>query len=468
MTDAVNDNFTIDSSSFRDRTAQVFHYNGKIYRGLNSSAAKVYLELSETNAWSKLVAENKIIHTSIDHEISKSIDVQYWAMVLNHQKIPFISYPYEWPFEMLKQAALLQLEIMQALLNDGYILKDGSAYNVQWQGTSPVFIDIGSIDKFHGEGMWSGYRQFCQHFLYPLMLRAYKSIDSSNLLRSNLEGIDAAQCRRMLGVGSIFKKGVLFHVTLQDLSSRNSKLRNKKVSKLSLPEQDLLKMISNNIRGLAGIIKKLDLREKSHWGSYGDTHSYNSSDSETKEKFIHSIGEFKEWDVVWDIGCNNGKYSKIIAEYSRYVVAADADHTTVNNLFNDLVCQTKNNILPLCMNLVNPSPSQGWDRRERLAFTERGKPQLIIALALIHHIVISNYIPLRYFLDWLKTNCTYLVIEFVDNDDSMVKILLENIDEPVSDYTKNNFEVELRKRFNILKETTLENNQRTLYFCEAE
>ncbi len=467
MTDKTLENIKIDSGSFRDRTAQVFHFKGEIYRGLNPDAAETFELFSKTDAYSKLISTNKIIDSVIDNSLPDSVLDDDWTVILKHQKIPFISYPYEWPFQMLREAALLQLDVILELLKDGYILKDGSAYNIQWQGKTPVFIDIGSIARFNGEGLWSGYRQFCQHFLYPLMLQSYKSIDGSALLRSELEGIEPAQCRKMLGIKGVFRKGVLFHVILQDISKKNIKLRNNKVNKLSLPDHDLLKMIANNIRGLIDIIKTLKLHDSSHWETYGETHSYDESDSEIKEKFIHFAGSFEKWNTVWDIGCNNGKYSKIIAQYSDYVVAVDADHATVNNLFNNLTVKNSGNILPLRMNLANPSPSQGWNGCERHAFTERGKPQLIIALALIHHIVISNYIPLSHFLDWLKSNCSYLVIEFVDIDDPMVSILMQATDEPVDDYSKENFELELRKRFCVLKETVLGNDQRTLYFCET-
>lgn len=459
---------SLDKGSFRDRTAQIFYHDGGVYRGLTESAATVFNQVSGSKAYTKLIDTNQLIPTSIDNQLLDSIDMHGWSMVLKHQKIPFVSYPYEWCFLMLKDAALLQLEIMQELLRDGYILKDGSAYNVQWQGTNPVFIDITSIVKFKGEGLWSGYRQFCQHFLYPLMLTAHKAINSAALLRSNLDGIDSTLCRKLLGTGKIYKKGVFFHVLLQDLSKRNTNLQNNKISKLPLQNDDLANMILKNIQGLINVINSLNIADASHWADYGETHSYNQSDLSIKDDFIEYVSEHTEWGVVWDIGCNNGRFSKIMAKKAEYVIAVDSDHATVNRLYYELKQSKVTNILPLCMNLANPSPSQGWNNCERDAFTERGKPQLIIALALIHHIVIAEQIPLAYFIDWLKNNCSFLVIEFVDVSDPMVKILLQATDEPVPDYSKDNFENELRKHFSIIKEKQFDDRQRTLYFCEKK
>jgi hypothetical protein len=121
-----------------------------------------------------------------------------WAVLLRHERIPFVSYPYEWPFSLLKRAALLQLDLLTEAIGAGLILKDASPYNVQWNGASPVFIDVGSFERLREGEAWAGYRQFCQLQLYPLMLQAFRNVPYQPWLRGAIDGITPAEMRALL------------------------------------------------------------------------------------------------------------------------------------------------------------------------------------------------------------------------------------------------------------------------------
>lgn len=463
-------NYQFEPGSFRDRNSRVFYCDNAVFRGLSEQAFNEWKALSSTRFFARFMAEGKLVHTEqVDiAEVWDSNLVGEWAAVLKHQTIPFISYPYEWTFGMLKDAALLLLELLLAALDEDMILKDSSAFNVQWKGAKPVFIDIPSFEKLIPGEPWVGYRQFCQMFLYPLFLQAYKDVPFQPWLRGNIDGIEPEYCNNLMSVRDLLRPGVLTHVYLQT-KMQVKYAKTQRDIKGDLRAAGFNKgLIKANESRLSKIIQGLTWkRTKSQWLDYTSDNSYTDIDREMKMAFVRNAVMSCPWNLVWDLGCNIGTYSRIAAENARYVVAMDADQLAVERFYQALKAEGNTSILPLVSNLADASPNLGWRGLERNALTERGKPDLTLCLALIHHIVISANIPLNEFIDWLTSLCTSLVIEFVTKEDPMVKTLLRNKEDNYDDYEIEYFEQCLGRAFDVAQRRMLTSGTRILYFAQS-
>jgi len=461
----------IDPASFRDRNARVFLFDNSVYRGLGPQALKEWEALIKTSFFSRFVERGMIIGTNqVDpsaHQLSAEV-LTGWPAILKHTTVPFISYPYEWTFGMLKDAALLHLDLLIAALDEGMVLKDSSAFNVQWRGAAPVFIDIASFEVLREGEPWIGYRQFCQMFLYPLMLQSYKEVPFHPWLRGSLEGIDPESFSQLMSKRDLLRPGVLFHVYLQAKAQAKYAATSTDIKKGLSTAGFSREMIKNNVNGLRKLIDKLTWRRsKSEWSHYANEHSYSDADFEIKKAFVGDAAKSRKWALVWDLGCNTGTFSRIVSENADYVVAMDADQLAVESLYLELRKEGNRSILPLVGNIADPSPSLGWRGLERKSLPERRRPELILCLALIHHIVISANIPLGDFISWLANLGTSLVIEFVTKEDPMVKKLLLNKIDNYDDYEIGYFEKSLSESFGIEKREVLKSGTRILYFARS-
>ncbi len=458
----------IEPGSFRDRNGRVFYANNAVFRALGRQALQEWEVLSSRKFFPRFMSDGKIVNT-IDIELSDNFSISGdWAAFLKHETIPFISYPYEWSFGMLKDTALLQVELLLSALDEGMILKDSSAFNFQWNGTNPVFIDIPSFEKLKDGEPWIGYRQFCQMFLYPLMLQAYKNIPFQPWFRGCIDGLDPEDFYKLMSARDLLRPGVFIHAYLQ--AKAQKKYGNTKQNiKQNLRSVGFNKeLIKNNVKGLRKIIHGLSWkRAKSEWSHYANEHNYTDSEHEIKKSFVHNIIDAQPWKLVWDMGCNTGTFSRIAAKNAKYVVAMDFDHLTIEYLYQELKKEGNSKILPLIYNMANPSPNLGWRGLERKSLPERGKPELTLCLALIHHIVITANIPLKEFIDWLASLGTSVIIEFVTKADPMVKKLLLNKEDNYSDYETEYFEHCLSNAFNLAERKLLTSGTRILYFAKA-
>jgi hypothetical protein len=464
-------NHQFEYGSFRDRTSRIFYINNSVYRGLNEQALNEWEILSSTKFFRHFNSDDKIVQTeqvAPPEKLDSSIKGK-WVAFLKHQIIPCISYPYEWSFGMLKDAALLQIELLLAALDEDMILKDSSAFNFQWLGAYPVFIDVPSFERYSDGMPWVGYRQFCQMFLYPLFFQAYKKVPFHPWLRGSIDGIEPGDCSHLMNMRDLLRPGVFMHAYLQAKMQARYGSTQKNIRK-ELNQAGFQKnLIKNNVKQLRKIVKKLSWHHMdSEWSDYVNKHSYTNADQERKLAFVQEIVNRHRWNMVWDIGCNVGAFSRIAAKNADYVVAMDADHLAIEHFYRSLKAEGNRTILPLVINIADPSPDLGWQGLERKSLTKRSKPDLILCLALIHHMVISANIPLEEFVGWLGQLCSSLVIEFVTKEDPMVKTLLRNKKDNYTDYDKNFFEKCLSDKFNFIKRKDLESGTRTLYFAEAK
>ena len=455
--------------SFRDKSSRVFYRDGQVYRALSPRALENWQLLSAMSFFKRAVAEERVIGTC---RASKAILPEsfrgWWAGVLQHDKIPFISYPYEWSFQMLRDAALLQLELLEAALADNMILKDASAYNIQWRGTRPVFIDIPSFVPWSGGQSWTGYRQFCQFFLYPLMLQAYRNTSFQPWLRGSIDGISAEECRRLVS-RYFYKPGVLTDVIVHSLFQRGYAGTPRRIHDDLRQAGFRKELILANVRRLTKIVKNISWKtEASTWSSYTDICSYSSEDYQAKLAFVERFAARKRRRLVWDLGANTGDFSRAASAHAQAVVAVDGDARVVDTLYQALRSEGPSNILPLVMNLADPSTGLGWLGRERKAFSDRDRPDLILCLALVHHLTITANIPMDEWIHWLSEFGAELVIEFVHPADPMAQQLLRNKEGDHQDYNKEVFESILTQYFRIVDRLELSGGNRILYACEVK
>ena len=381
------------------------------------------------------------------------------AGALRHERIPFVSHPYEWPFSMLKDAALLQLALGREALRQDLALKDASPYNVQWRGASPVFVDVGSFERLRPGEPWAGYRQFCMLFLYPLMLQAYRGVGYQAWLRGSIDGIAPAEARALL---PRFRRGVFSHVILHArLEARYAATGGREVKRELQRAGFGKELLDANLRKLEKLVRRLEYTPgRTAWTEYGATNTYTDEQAGRKAEFVRAAAARRPGGLTWDLGCNDGTYSRVAAEHADHVVAVDADHATVDGLYRAL--EGRRDILPLVMSVTDPSPDLGWRGAERASLERRGTPDLVLALALVHHVVIAGNVPVASFLDWLRSLDSALVIEFPDREDPMVQRLLSGKAETANpDYDRERFERELGERFRV--ERTERLGSRTLY-----
>jgi SAM-dependent methyltransferase len=371
---------------------------------------------------------------------------------------------------MLKDAALLHLDLLRAALTEGFTIKDGTAFNVQWVGQRPVYIDVASFERLVPGQSWAGYRQFCQTFLFPLFLQAYKNVAFQPLLRGCLDGLKPEEFGNLMSFRDLFRRGVLAHAYLHGKLEANRFVRETNPQR-SLPRAGFDKaLIQKNVAQLTRIINGLNWTPReSKWSAYAGANSYSPADKELKTAFVREAARAQRPLLVWDLGCNTGEYSRIAAESARYVISMDADHLAVDRLYQSLKGSGVKNgsapILPLVSNVADPSANLGWRGQERKTLAERGRPDLILCLALVHHLVIGCGIPLRELLEWLAGLGASLVIEFVDKTDPMVVQLLGSRRDIYADYDPGQFDAWMKEYFNVVRCERLASGTRVLYYA---
>jgi SAM-dependent methyltransferase len=457
-----------EPASFRDPVSRVFHDGDQILRGLRGQAAADYEALAATRFFADLVASGKLCATEVAAGVDPARLGADWSLVLRHERIPFLSYPYEWTFSMLKDAALLHLDVLAAALGEGMTLKDGSAYNLQWHGTAPQFIDIGSFERARDGEPWAGYRQFCQTFLYPLLLQAHLGVGFQPWLRAQIDGIEAAQMRRLLGGGKRFKAGVLKHVHLHAaMEARHAGATTQSTRKELRSAGFNRELVLATVRALRKLVAGLSWRpEASHWVDYQGTCTYSEADRGAKVAFVRqALAGWGRLGLVADVGANDGTYSLLAAEHADYVVAAEFDEAVTDRLYQRLRDERERRILPLVVDLANPSPGIGWRNTERAPFLERvSGADAVLCLALLHHLAIGRNVPLAELLDWLAGLGKRVVVEFVDPEDPMAARLLANKPEGLfPDYRRDVFDKLIAERFTIERREELPSGTRVLY-----
>jgi len=453
--------YEIESSSFRDPSGFLFRINGSIYRQINQSYKNEYDCLMDSGLYKNLVDEKLLVpHEEV--EIPPLLQDKVYK-VIKPETIPFISYPYEWSFSQLKQAALTTLEIQKIAMKYEMTLKDCSAYNIQFQNGKSILIDTLSLEKYVEGQPWKAYRQFCQHFLAPLALMSHTDIRLNQLLRIYIDGIPLDLAKKLLPTRTLTMFSLLSHIHIHAKSQKHYEGKDVKIKERKIGKRSFIGIVESLHSG----VKKLKWSgDKTEWGNYySDTNYSNEAFSQKKEfvsKFLKEINP----KLVWDLGANTGTFSRLSSDMGINTISFDIDPVAVEKNYLECVEKQENKILPLLLDLTNPSANIGWANNERMSFADRGPADVILALALIHHLVISNNVPLRRIVEFFKKNCNFLIIEFIPKTDSQVKRLLSTREDIFDDYNKENFEKEFKKDFVIRDEIMINESERILYSME--
>ena len=448
--------YTRHPSSFKDPSGFVFESAGTIYRQVNQYYAAQYRQLMDSGLYKQLVSHQRLIaHEEVAVNMTNTAD---WYTTLQPEPVHPISYPYEWCFEQLQDAALLTLTVLKTALQHGMILKDATPYNIQFHKGRPVFIDTLSFDTYDPKKPWIAYRQFCQCFLFPLYLEHYLKTDIQRILSTYIDGIPVDFVAKLLPLKSRLSLGVWLHVYLQHTASTSTRA-NKQTAAFS--KKKLLDVISH----LTNIIANFPVNKtyKTTWSNYYEDTILSKEYLHEKEKIVRAFCQNSTARSVLDLGANDGYFSKLFASQHMQVIATDADNRCISRLYQEVKKNNIENILPLILDIANPSPAIGFHNQERASFHDRIKTDLVAALALVHHLVIGKNISLAVLADYFNHIAPELIIEFVPKEDEKVQQMLKSRPDTFVDYDQLHFERYFTAYFNIMAKKLVPGTHRILY-----
>jgi len=453
----------MDQGSFRDPDGFVYFRDNEVFRCISSTGIAGYRDAREHGIYERLWTDQLLIkHREIEtaeHALPGSC-----ACLSYGERLPMISYPWEWPVSMLLDAGLMHLDIMQKLEGTGFWLRDASALNVQFDGERLVFIDTLSVGRRVADLPWVGYRQFCSHFVAPLSTAKYNGAGVLGLWRHYMDGFPLDLTKSLLPMRARLRPGLLIHLFLHAAfqgASRTAKRSANAPRKFS--NQALHGLVVSLRSTLAALAHK---PRASLWREYREHRSYTVQTALAKAAFVQASIEKLKPKIVWDLGANTGEYSLIAAKSGAFVVSLDGDPECTEALYQQTIARGRPGVLPLTMDLGNPSPDMGWALSERASLQARGPADLVMALALVHHLVFVNCVPLEKIARWLANLGRYLLIEYIPRSDPMTEQLISAFRQGAHPYNLELFRSSFFNWFTPLEESKLDNG-RILFLCES-
>ncbi len=455
----------VDPASFRDPSGFVFRRDGVLYRQVQRSAAADWEAFRSTGLYERLAADRLIVeHTEVALDLAARPDA---VAVIRPRLIDVISYPYEWAFSQLKEAALLTLEVQSRALDAGMRLRDASAYNVQLDAGRPILIDSLSFEVAPATEPWPAYRQFCEHFLGPLALMAHRDVRCGLMLRDFIDGIPLDFVARLLPGRTRLNLGLSAHVHLHAGAQRRAARQPAPAEGASPPRRRISETGQRALLdSLRGTVAGLRYEPSSHWAGYAQATSYSDAATESKAALVREMLAAVGGATAWDVGANIGVYSALAADAGYRVVAYDQDAASVEAHWRRVRGDGKPAILPLVLDLANPSPSLGWALSERSSFLERGEPDVILALALVHHLAIGNNVPFDRVASLFARMAPRAIVEFVPKEDPMTRRLLAARPDIFPAYSIEGFRDVFGGPFRIVREARIVDSPRALFLLE--
>jgi SAM-dependent methyltransferase len=445
-----------DPGSFRDPEGRVFKHHGRVFRRLSIGAEKRVARLVNDGTIDHLVKAGLLIDSWLIPVAEAGVtEIRPEEGVMEHRLVPVITHGFEWSFAMLRDAALLTLDVILECLSRDLMLKDATPYKVMLLDGRPIFIDTLSIEDYREGQPWEGYGQFCRGFLFPLMLQAYKGLDFQPFLRTSVWGPTAGEMARIMSLRDRFRRGVFKNVAMQAYFDRlfgDQDVRKK--GNTSSPKIDK-RIIEANVKGLPRLVRDLDKHgPKSAWIAYERTHSYSDEEADRKRDFCTAGITHLGARHVLDLGCNTGFIADAVARSCGAVdsvIAVDLDPAVIDVLYRRQRESGTGKVVPVVSDLLDPSPAISWALRERGSFFDRLHGDAFLALALVHHVCISGNIPIKEFVAALATLAPAGILEWVDKEDAMVQVLLRNREDIFPDYTWTAFLAAVSEKFDLIE-----------------
>ena len=446
----------VDPGSYRDPSGFVFWHDGAPYRQINKRFQDDWRRLHDTGLLSDLVNEGLLVsHEPAPLELAP---IPGAIAVIKPRPVPFISYPYEWCFSQLKDAALLTLRVQERAIAHGMTLRDASAFNVQFEGGAPFLIDTLSFEGLGEDATWRPYRQFCEHFLAPLAVMSRSGADARLLLRTNLDGLPLPLASRLLPSLTRLNPGLIAHIHLHARSQQTAGASERGRRPMGMGKTRLEALID----GLRRTIESLHpSREATAWADYTPCTSYSEIAAKSKEVILREMLGRTTGMVVWDVGANDGHYSRLAHDSGARVVAMDEDPQAVERLYGTIRGQPTG-LSALVMDVANPSPGVGWNLRERKSIFERADADLAMGLALIHHLAIARNLPFEQIAAFFAELAPRLILEWVPKDDPMSARLLATREDVFDRYTLEDLRAAFAPWFVIEQERPIAESARVL------
>lgn len=449
------------SASFKDPAGFVFQKEGVLYRHIGNEYASHYAHLMASGLYQELIAQGQLIpHEEIKENLSGSSD---FHVTLQPKPLDAISYPYEWSFHQLKDAALLTLSIMRKSLSQGMILKDATPYNIQFHQGRPIFIDTLSFEKHVESEPWVAYRQFCEMFLNPLLIQHYTGVDSIAWLRTYLTGIPASVTAALLPRKAYWSLSVWLHVLLPQKIKVNKQGKQTPTAFSLQKMQQLIQHLESTIQGLKPCYPAITT-----WNNYYTTTILGTAYLEAKEKLVLDFMQGQANKSILDLGANDGHFSLLLSDNASKVIAADIDAACIDRLYQTIQQRAICSVYPMVQQLANPSPNLGFNQKEREGFIERCQSDTVLALALIHHLTIGENIPLTQLADFFAALGPTLIIEFVAKEDEKVQQMLSTRKDVFDAYNIEEFEQSFQNNYTILRKENIPGTHRTLYLMQRK
>ncbi|MEX0663391.1 MAG: methyltransferase [Acidimicrobiia bacterium] len=452
------------AGSWRDPSSRVFEADGHIVRALDADAAADYAVLAASPLFRDALRERRIVGTRALEPLPATLVEQGWVAALEHDRVPVVTYPFEWTFSMLRDAALLQLDLTEQALADDLITKDATPYNLQFVGSRPMFIDIGSFERLSPGEPWFGYRQFCEQFLNPLLVQS-QGIPFQPWLRGEVRGITPAECRSALPFRTRARPSVFVHVGLHAWAERRYAASSRDMRGELRAAGFNPKIVRAQVRRLRKLVRRLRWQPaESTWSEYTKRGHYSDRDLETKEALVRRVAALRHRSQVLDIGANDGRFTDAALATADYAVALDADPLVVDHLYRRLRERGEERIVPVYMDVANLSSPVGWRAKERPAFVERVRPDLVLMLALVHHLAITDMVPFEEIVGLLADLDAEVVVEVPAPEDPMVRRLTRTKKGGAVDrYSIEAFESAAATLFDVIERQVLPSDTRNLY-----
>jgi len=457
---------SVDPGSFRDPSGFIYYREETLLRQVQGSYQAEYDLLIGSGLYRKL-ADAGLMISHEEESLSLGLTADAYR-VLRPERVPFISYPYEWCFSQLKDAALATLQIQKEALQSGMSLKDASAYNIQFRAGKPILIDTLSFEKYEEGRPWIAYKQFCQHFLAPLVLMSRADVRLQQLLRIHLDGIPLDLASSLLPGATRLHLGLLAHIHVHGAAQ-------KKYEGTAVNRSGGQGQVSRT--GLLGLIDSLEGTVRSQtwkpagttWAEYYSATNYSNEAMGGKRRLVAELLDAVSPapKTVWDLGANTGLFSRVASTRGIETLSMDIDPAAVEKNYLECRDNKETHLLPLLGDLTNPSPDLGWALKERRSLTARGPADLLMALALVHHLAIGNNVPLTQVARYFRSLGEWLIIEFVPKSDSQVQRLLASREDIYTDYTVSGFETAFQPSFEVVRSVPVPDSERTLYLLRG-